>query len=152
MTKRILHGVVVSDKCDKTVVVKVERKFRHPLYQKTIKTYKKVIAIDTRFRDNYESTCPTNFIINLPTNLKKVLSMQVVNYQLPYTIYSVSKKSGSNSFYVNTSLIEIMDGGYNENLLIQEINKQLPGGIDLSFNPISSKFKFTSNSIFTLNV
>ena len=37
----------------------------------TIKTYKKVIAIDTRFRDNYESTSPTNFIINLPTNLKK---------------------------------------------------------------------------------
>ena len=46
MTKRILHGVVVSDKCDKTVVVKVERKFRHPLYQKTIKTYKKYSAHD----------------------------------------------------------------------------------------------------------
>ena len=117
----------------------------------TIKTYKKVIAIDTRFRDNYESTSSTNFIINLPTNLKKVLSIQVVNYQLPYTIYSISKKSGSNSFYVNNSLIEIMDGGYDENLLIQEINKQLPYGIDLSYNPINSKFSFASSSIFSLN-
>ena len=117
----------------------------------TIKTYKKVIAIDTRFRDNYDGTSSTNFIVNLPTNLKKVLSMQVVNYQLPYTIYSVSKKLGSNSFYVNNNLIEIMDGGYDELLLLEEINKQLPGTIDLSFNPISSKFKFTSNSIFTLN-
>jgi len=117
----------------------------------TIKTYKKVIAIDTRFRDNYESTSSTNFIINLPTNLKKVLSMQVLNYQLPYTIYSISKKSGSNSFYVNNSLIEIMDGGYDENSLIQEINNKLPPDISLSYNLINSKFSFTSDSSFNLN-
>ena len=117
----------------------------------TIKTYKKVIAIDTRFRDNYESTSSTNFIINLPTNLKKVLSMQVVNYQLPYTIYSISKKSGSNSFYINNNLIEIMDGGYDENLLIEEINNKLPPDISLSYNLINSKFSFTSDSSFNLN-
>jgi len=117
----------------------------------TIKTYKTVIAIDTRFRDNYESTSSSNFIITLPTNLKKVLSMQVVNYQLPYTIYSLSKKTGSNSFYVNNDLIEIMDGGYDEDLLVQEINKQLPDGIVISYNSISSKFSFTSSSIFSLN-
>ena len=117
----------------------------------TIKTYKTVIAIDTRFRDNYESTSSSNFIITLPTNFKKVLSMQVVNYQLPYTIYSLSKKTGSNSFYVNNSLIEIMDGGYDENSLIQEINEQLPDGIVISYNSISSKFSFTGSSIFSLN-
>jgi hypothetical protein len=117
----------------------------------TIKTYKTVIAIDTRFRDNYESTSSSNFIITLPTNLKKVLSMQVVHYQLPYTIYSLSKKTGSNSFYVNNNLIEIMDGGYDEDLLVQEINKQLPDGIVISYNSISSKFSFSSSSIFSLN-
>ena len=117
----------------------------------TIKTYKKVIAIDTRFRDNYDGTSSTNFIVNLPTNLKKVLSMQVVNYQLPYTIYSVSKKAGSNSFYVNNSLIEIMDGGYDESFLVQEINSKLPEEIVLSYNPINSKFSFTSESNFSLN-
>ena len=117
----------------------------------TIKTLKQVIAIDTRFRDNYESSSPTDFIINLPDALKKVLSIQVINYQLPYTIYSVSKKTGSNSFYVNSTLIEIMDGGYNENLLVQEINDKLPSDISLSFNSLSSKFIFSSNSIFSLN-
>jgi len=118
----------------------------------TIKTYKTIIAIDTRFRDNYESTSSTNFIITLPSNFKKVLSMQVVNYQLPYTIYSVSKKMGSNSFYVNNTLIEIMDGEYNEHLLVQEINKHLlPSGIDISYNSISSKFSFTSDVSFNLN-
>jgi len=117
----------------------------------TIKTYKTVIAIDTRFRDNYESTSSSNFIITLPTNFKKVLSMQVVNYQLPYTIYSVSKKTGSNSFYVNNSLIEIIDGVYDEISLVREINKQLSSDISLTYNPISSKFSFTSSSIFSLN-
>jgi hypothetical protein len=117
----------------------------------TIKTFKKIINIDTRFRDNYESSSSTDFIINLPDTLKKVLSIQVVNYQLPYTIYSISKKIGSNSFYVNTSLIEIMDGGYNELLLIQEINKKLPSDISLSYNPISAKFSFTSVNVFSLN-
>ncbi len=36
MPKRLLQGVVVSDKADKTVVVKVERRFTHPLYHKTV--------------------------------------------------------------------------------------------------------------------
>ena len=117
----------------------------------TIKTYKKVIAIDTRFRDNYESTSPSDFIINLPSNLKKVLTMQVVNYQLPYTIYSVSKKLGSNSFYVNNNLIEIMDGGYDELLLLEEINSKLPDHISLSYNSISAKFSFISDVSFSLN-
>ena len=117
----------------------------------TIKTLKKVIAIDTRFRDNYENTSSTDFIINLPDPLKKVLSLQVINYQLPYTIYSVSKKMGSHSFYVNSTLIEIMDGAYDEILLVQKINEKLPSDISLSFNSISSKFIFTGVNVFSLN-
>ena len=41
MPKRILIGTVVSDKTDKTVVVKVERKVKHPLYGKIIRRSKK---------------------------------------------------------------------------------------------------------------
>ena len=37
MPRRVLQGTVVSDKGDKTVVVKVERRVMHPLYKKTIK-------------------------------------------------------------------------------------------------------------------
>lgn len=46
MPKRILQGVVVSDKNDKTVVVKVERRFAHPLLQKIIRQSKKYKAHD----------------------------------------------------------------------------------------------------------
>lgn len=46
MPKRILQGVVVSDAMDKTVVVRVERRFMHPLYKKFIKRSKKYVAHD----------------------------------------------------------------------------------------------------------
>ena len=40
MPKRILQGVVVSDKQEKTLVVKVERRFTHPLLKKTVRRTK----------------------------------------------------------------------------------------------------------------
>lgn len=46
MPKRILTGTVVSAKNDKTVVVKVERKVKHPLYGKIIRRSKKYHAHD----------------------------------------------------------------------------------------------------------
>ncbi|WP_406853917.1 MULTISPECIES: 30S ribosomal protein S17 [unclassified Alsobacter] len=46
MPKRILQGVVVSDKQDKTVVVKVERRFTHPLLKKTVRRTKNYHAHD----------------------------------------------------------------------------------------------------------
>jgi small subunit ribosomal protein S17 len=46
MPKRILQGVVVSDKQDKTVVVKVERRFTHPVLKKTVRKTKNYHAHD----------------------------------------------------------------------------------------------------------
>ena len=46
MPKRILQGVVVSDKQAKTVVVKVERRFTHPVLKKTVRRSKKYHAHD----------------------------------------------------------------------------------------------------------
>jgi small subunit ribosomal protein S17 len=46
MPKRILQGTVVSDKQDKTVVVKVERRFTHPLLKKTVRRTKNYHAHD----------------------------------------------------------------------------------------------------------
>ena len=46
MPKRILEGLVVSDKGDKTVVVKVERTFLHPVLKKTVRRSKKYHAHD----------------------------------------------------------------------------------------------------------
>ena len=46
MPRRVLQGVVVSDKMDKTVVVSVERRLMHPIYKKFIRRSKKYAAHD----------------------------------------------------------------------------------------------------------
>ncbi len=46
MPKRVLEGVVISDKTDKTIVVKVERTFLHPVLKKTVRRSKKYHAHD----------------------------------------------------------------------------------------------------------
>jgi len=50
MPKRILQGVVVSDKNKKTVVVEVERRFTHPLLGKTVRRSKRYHAHDEQVR------------------------------------------------------------------------------------------------------
>ena len=46
MPKKILTGIVVSDKPNKTITVLVERKYQHPVLKKTIKVKKKYNAHD----------------------------------------------------------------------------------------------------------
>jgi small subunit ribosomal protein S17 len=46
MPKRTLQGVVVSDKQAKTLVVRVERRYTHPLFKKTVRRSKKYYAHD----------------------------------------------------------------------------------------------------------
>ena len=50
MPKRLLQGVVVSDKADKTIVVDVERRFTHPILKKTVRRTKKYQAHDPENR------------------------------------------------------------------------------------------------------
>jgi small subunit ribosomal protein S17 len=59
MPKRVLQGVVVSDKQDKTVVVKVERRFTHPLLKKTVRRTKNYHAHDEANR------CKTGDIVRI---------------------------------------------------------------------------------------
>ena len=53
MSKKVLKGVVVSDKPNKTITVLVERKYQHPLLKKVIKTKKKYSAHDEN--NNYKN-------------------------------------------------------------------------------------------------
>lgn len=59
MPKRVMQGVVVSDKMDKTVVVNVERKFPHPLYKKYIKRSKRYHAHDE------DNSCKTGDVVSI---------------------------------------------------------------------------------------
>jgi small subunit ribosomal protein S17 len=48
MPKRMLQGIVVSDKQDKTVVVRVDRRFTHPVLKKTVRRSKRYHAHDEK--------------------------------------------------------------------------------------------------------
>ena len=48
MSRRVLQGVVVGDKADKTVVVQVDRRIQHPLYKKIMRRSKKYLAHDEK--------------------------------------------------------------------------------------------------------
>jgi small subunit ribosomal protein S17 len=50
MSRRVLQGVVVSDACDKTVIVRVERRVMHPVYKKFVTHSKKYAAHDEHNR------------------------------------------------------------------------------------------------------
>lgn len=122
----------------------------------TIKTLKKIININTRFRDNYNSTLSTDFIINLPDTLKKILSLKLLNYQLPKTVHTISSKLGSNSFYVNNKLILLTNGSYDCDSIVEEINYRLEQNqcsIKLEYCNLSGKMIFCTlnDQSFNLN-
>jgi len=53
MPRRVMQGVVVSDKGDKTIIVRVERRVRHPIYKKFVRRSNKFAAHDeeNRFKE-----------------------------------------------------------------------------------------------------
>ena len=77
MPKRILQGVVVSDKQDKTVVVSVERQIMHPVYKKFVKKSKKYAAHD---ENNQFKVCDkVSIIVSKPYSKTKTWTVLVDN-------------------------------------------------------------------------
>ena len=74
MPKRVMTGTVVSDKTDKTVVVLVERRVKHPLYGKIIKRSKKYHAHD----ENNEAREGETVRIEETAPISKLKSWKVV--------------------------------------------------------------------------
>ncbi len=69
MPKRILQGTVVSDKADKTIVVRVERRFTHPLYKKTVRVSKRYSAHDPE--NSYKSGDQVRIVETRPISKRK---------------------------------------------------------------------------------
>ena len=69
MTKKILKGIITSAKNDKTVVVEVTRKFKHPFYEKVIKRSKKYHAHDEY--NKYKEGEKVSIIESKPFSKKK---------------------------------------------------------------------------------
>ena len=69
MTKKTLKGTVTSAKNDKTIVVQVTRKFKHPFYEKVIKRSKKYHAHDEK--NKYKEGEKVSIVESKPFSKKK---------------------------------------------------------------------------------
>jgi len=124
----------------------------NPLVRKSLK---QILNINTRYRDNYSATQSTNFSINLPSSIKKVVSMNLVSCEIPFTVYTISKKLGSNSFMIDSSLIELECGCYTPETIRDAINGQLRNNeknINLCFDEKTGVMTFKSKGqLFSLD-
>jgi hypothetical protein len=93
------------------------------------RTVKKILNIDSRFRDNYYSTSSTNYNIVLPTNFNDVLEMQLLSIEIPQTYYNISKQYGNNFFTIIVDgivqVVNIPEGNYDPTTITTIINHEL---------------------------
>ena len=142
--------------------------------QPTKSTITKSYTIDSLFRQNSENNPSEshNFIIELPENITKAISMSITSIEIPLSYYNISENLNNNKFFVDCSLIEIESGLYEvyryQTLsstnkvgklvaadIIQKINIELNDqGIDLSLNvnSITGKSKFKNNSFQNIEI
>jgi hypothetical protein len=111
----------------------------------------KTLNIDTRFRDGLYSTQSSDFTMNIPNKLNKVVSMQLSSIELPIVFYNISESFGNNYLYIGANynsfdftnagiyeerFITIPDGNYNIQGLLQTINTAL-SPVDSSGNLVN---------------
>jgi len=98
----------------------------NPIKKKIIK---KVLNVDSRFRDNYYSTSSTNYNVSLPTNFNDVLEMQLLSIEIPQTYHIISKQYSNNFFTVvvngHSQVVTIPDGNYGPLTITTIINQEL---------------------------
>lgn len=99
------------------------------------------INIDTRFRENYYATSASNFHVDLPLRLSKVVSLQLSALELPNTLYVISQVFGNNFFVLEVPNVEplvvtIPDGNYDYFALQEYINNFLSVNAPVEYNKI----------------
>jgi len=107
----------------------------------------KCLSIDTRFRDNYYQSKSSDFTIQLPFKINRVVSTQLSSIELPISFYGISQNYGNNFFYItayyrdsngnpisSTKQIIISDGNYNAKDLLDKLNCFLNENNDIFSN------------------
>jgi hypothetical protein len=133
-----------------------------------VNTIKKLLSINSLFREDYFSTKSTNYIYTLPEVLKNVVSMELGSIEIPMTYYQIQRLLGNNHFWfewadpsynttttatppptkreLNEYYIEIPDGNYTSSEMQVEINKQMVHAINGhdNINPITEEYDISN--------
>jgi hypothetical protein len=112
-------------------------------------SYKKIVNINSRFRDNYTSTLASNFFFNFPEIMNNIVSMKLSNIIIPNFIYSVNSSTGSDNFTIIvkkndgsilTKPIEVPSGSYPAQKIVTKINSILSNSVIESMTYIVLKY------------
>ena len=110
------------------------------------------LVIDTKFRSNIENTSSTDFMLNLPTRLTKIVSMEVSSIEFPVNFYGISNSYGNNFFNVvinvapadpadpdiiYSEVFTVPDGNYTNAEFIAQLNSVLGSDAPDPTNPFS---------------
>lgn len=122
--------------------------------------YKKYYNIDTKFRDDYDSSPNSNVVVTLPQRITKVKSMKVTNAEIPFSYYNVSESLNNNSiqFIDNTgteTLYTVADGFFSpQSILYNFTTYPINSYIQYKqYNNNFSQFVFTpSGSVTSMTI
>ena len=145
---RLLSAISAPTKEEKMAPVDVEQTAHNVIITKPLpdvseiinpyprKIIRRVLNIDTRFRDNYYKTEPTDILVNLPTTVEKVLSMELTSFEFPNSYFLIGKKYNNNHFAIKfydrlaptvylEEIVIIPDGNYTRTELQNVMNQQI---------------------------
>lgn len=115
-------------------------------------TKRKYINIDTRFRDEYNSSQTANYNITLPERLTEVKTMTITNIEIPISFYNISSSNGNHVFKIKntntdtTTIIDLSDNNYTTNVFTSINTKLHVVDSDLSLNYSNNKPYFSSKT------
>jgi hypothetical protein len=115
------------------------------------------LNINSCFRNNYYQSNPTDFLYNLPVEIKNVSAMRLVSIEIPNSWYLFSSKKKNNIFNIivfnkrektnKEYTIEIPDGNYNFDNLEHYLNTHYFCDSDLEYPLKNVKFSINTNSL-----
>ena len=123
----------------------------NPLLKQTIK---RVISIDSQYRDKSIYGLSTNFTFDLSEPLRDVVSLKLYSIQIPYTWYTISKSFGSNFFYLKGNTDGINNSNHDYKVGIPSGNysaEELTAAINNSFTNVFNTYTDVSFGSTELN-
>jgi len=96
----------------------------NPLLTQTVR---RILSVDSQYRDNKGSTSSTEFTFNLSEPLRDVVALKLYSVGIPYAWYTISKAYGANFFYIKGNSPGIDTGDFDYQVAIQPGNYDAPG-------------------------
>ena len=148
----------ISNGFDKPIGAVIKNTVKDNLNPDYKNTVKKLINIDSQY---IPLPASSNYVFKLTEKLINVVSIELINLQIPMTFYNIEDRQGNNFFYIHRIgdthdpyTIIISDGNYSIDTLIPAINTAVQShysDVVFTINPINGKTTITSTNHYTID-